>query len=82
MRAHTFRRYIQTRNPDTRGPTWVASLVRDITVSVFVKIEEEIRIYILYRTFFSRHLSCATGQTVRSQNIKYYGIPIFRGKNT
>ena len=55
-----------------------ASLVRAITVSVFVIIEEEIILCILYRTFFSRHLSCATGQTVRWQNIKYYGIPIFR----
>ena len=59
-----------------------ASLVRAHIVSVFVKTVEEILLYILYRTFFSCHLSCATGQTVRSQNIKYYGIPdFFRQKN-
>ena len=39
-----------------------ASLVRAHTVSVFVKIEEEIILYILYRIFFSRYLSCATRQ--------------------
>ena len=54
-----------------------ASLVRAHTVSVFVKINEEINLYILYCTFFSRHLSCANGQTVRLQNIKHYGIPAF-----
>ena len=76
-REHSFRRNIQTRDPDAQGPIWVAALVRAITVSVFVKIKEEIILYILYRTFFSRHLSCATGQAVRSQNIEYYGISIF-----
>ena len=76
-RAHTFRRNIQTWDPNARSLMWVASLVRAITVSVFVKVKEGIILYILYRTFFSRHLSCVTGQTVRSQNIKYYGIPVF-----
>ena len=77
-KAHSFHQHIQTREPNARGPIWVASLVRAITVPVFVKIEAEIILYILYRTFFSRHLSCATGQTVRSQNIKFYGKPISR----
>ena len=77
-RAYTFRRNIQTRDPNARGPIWVASLVQAITVSVLVKSKGEIILYILYCSFFSCHLSCATGQTVRSRNIKYYGTPIFR----
>ena len=54
------------------------SLVRGHTVSVFVKIYGEIILYKLYRKYISRHLCCVTGQTVRSQNITYYGIPASR----
>ena len=81
-RARTFRRNIQTRDPNARGLIWVASFVRAITVSVFDKLKEEIMLYILYRTSFSHHLFCANGQTVQSQNIKYYGMPYFAAKNT
>ena len=49
-------------------------LVRGRTVSVFVEQEGEIILYKLYRTCFSCHLCCVTEQTVRSQNITYYGI--------
>ena len=80
MRVHSFRWNIQTRYPNAWGPIWIASLVRAITVSAFVKIKDEIIWYILDRTFFNRYLSCATGQTTRSQNIKYYRIPVFRGE--
>ena len=40
-------------------------------------IHAEIILYIVYRTFSSRNLSCAIGQTVRSQNINCYSIPVF-----
>ena len=46
-KANSFHQHIQTREPNARGPIWVASLVRAITVSVFVKIEAEIILYIL-----------------------------------
>ena len=46
--APSFRHNIQMRDPNARGPMWVAYLVRAITVSVFVTIEEKMIVHIYF----------------------------------
>ena len=65
------------RDPNGRVPIRDACLVQGHTLSVFIESCSKIVLYILHRTLSSRHLACANGQTVRSQNIEYYGTPQF-----
>ena len=63
-----------------RDPIYVATRMRNTTVSVFVKYLTKIILYILCCLFSCCHLTCATAQTAQSKNIIYYSTPSFCGQ--